>query len=116
MSQQPTQVIRLAQGSGHQVCVTRGSIILVRYGRVILRPPPEWLAENVVRPELRLDAEETYVAVAAGWADLMALGSSEVMLVSGRSNPRPPGWPLSRPLRRLLNWLLRRRPLPADHG
>jgi hypothetical protein len=112
MSQQPTRVIRLAQGSMHHVPVTRGSIILVRYGRVILRPPPEWLAENVVRPELRLDAEETYVAVAAGWTDLMALGSAEVMLISGRSNPLPLGWPL----RRLLNWALRRRSLPANRG
>jgi hypothetical protein len=112
MSQQPTQVIRLAQGGMHHVPVTRGSIILVRYGRVILRPPPEWLAGNVVRPELRLDAEETYVAVAAGWTDLMAPGSAEVMLIAGQSNPLP----LCRPLGRLLNWLLRRRPLPANRG
>lgn len=92
--------IQLAAGASESVRLARDSVILVRRGRVVLRPPMEWLAENVIRPEVRLEQDETYTAVAGGWADLIAQGSAEVMLVSGLSNRLPP-------CRRLLRLLSR---------
>jgi hypothetical protein len=87
MDEQPMEVIRLALGTRRFVPVTPRATILVRQGRVALRAPPEWLADNCTRSEYCLDAEEVYTATVVGWVDLMALTSAEVMLIPAR--PRP---------------------------
>jgi hypothetical protein len=77
--------IHLATGVCQRISLKRGAVILVRRGRVVVRPRMEWLAECVVTTEIHLDAEETYLADSAGDLDLMATTSADVAVI-----PSPP--------------------------
>jgi hypothetical protein len=82
MDDDRVQEIQLPAGAGHCIRVRRGTVILVRRGRVVLRPPMAWLAERVVTAEIRLDAEENYVASSAGNVELIATRAADVLVVS----------------------------------
>ena len=95
MGDDRTQEIRLAAGASQRVQLLRGGAILVRRGRVLLRPPMEWLAESIVAAEVQLGDEDIYVAVGAGGVELMAIGSAEVAVIpdlTPRYGPRRRWW------------------------
>ncbi len=76
--------LQLAAGASQRIHLRRGSVILVTRGRVVLRPPMNWLAESVVSAEVGLDAEATYVASGAGSVDLMATRAAGLVVIRGR--------------------------------
>lgn len=81
MERQAAQTIQLARGSRQLVSVTRGTVVLVRRGTVLFRPPPEWPADTFTHAGWRLDAEEAFAATASGYAELAAIDSAEVLLI-----------------------------------
>jgi hypothetical protein len=81
MDRRTAQTIELARGTRQLVSVTQGSLVLVRRGAVLVRPPPEWPADTFTHVGWRLDAEETFAATASGYAELVAIDSAEVLLI-----------------------------------
>ena len=81
MERQAAQTIELARGTRQLVSVTQGTLVLVRRGTVLVRPPPEWPADTFTHVGWRLDAEEAFAATASGYAELVAIDSAEILLI-----------------------------------
>ena len=81
MDDRRTINMALAQGERRQLLLEAGSTVLVLAGRVALREPMEWLADQPVARECRLDAEQAWVAGRAGWLDLAALATARIIVL-----------------------------------
>ena len=85
MDDRRTISMALAQGERRQVLLEAGSTVLVLAGRVALREPLAWLAEQVVASECRLEAEQAWVAERGGWVDLAALAGVRLVVLPAES-------------------------------
>jgi hypothetical protein len=88
MDDDRVQEIRLPMGASQRISLKRGTVILVRCGRVVIRQPTTWLAERIVTTETQLGAEERFVATSVGSVELAATHSADVVVISGAAR----GW------------------------
>ncbi len=68
----------LAPGEYLRMPVESGTRLWVRAGRVMVGPPPQWLAQHLVVPQHCLVAEDSLVFEAAGWTTVQALAAAEL--------------------------------------
>lgn len=85
MDDRRTISMALAQGERRQLLLEAGSTVLVLAGRLTLREPLAWLAEQAVAGEYRLEAEEAWVAGHGGWVDLAALAGTRLVVLPAES-------------------------------
>lgn len=81
MEDRRTMNLNLQQDESRQLLLEAGSTLLVLGGRLGLRQPAAWLAEQVVSREVLLEAEEAWVAEEGGWVDLVARKSTQVVII-----------------------------------
>lgn len=81
MEDRRTMSLALQQGETRQLLLEAGSTVLVVAGRLRLRSPALWLAEQLVRGEQRIEAEQAWSAKAGGWVDMEALETSRLVVL-----------------------------------
>lgn len=97
----PIDSLTLAAGQCCTRHVRQGSLIIARRGDLLLRCPPQWLGEHLLRNEIRLAEGEACRLADSGWIDLIASSDAQVLIDSPASGWR--NW-----LRRVRGWLMLR--------
>lgn len=81
MEDRRTMSLALQQGETRQLLLEAGCTVLVVAGRIRLRSPGIWLAEQLVRGEQWLAAEQAWSAETGGWVDLTASESARLVVL-----------------------------------
>lgn len=74
-------MLELGSGEAQRVLVEAGSMLLVISGRLVVRGPLVWVAENILVPEQSLVGEEMLVLAEGGWLDLLARDKAQFALI-----------------------------------
>ena len=82
MRELKTERYSLAPGEALVLGVGWGDLLLVARGRVMLRTPPEWLADHLLAPVMVLAAEECHRVAVAGRAEIVAREVTELVFVA----------------------------------
>lgn len=80
---------RLRAGTSLRIGVQRGSTLLVQRGRIVFRTPPYWLADTLLAPCMPLNAEESSLIGIAGWLEITALETADVLLLTPQPRANP---------------------------
>ena len=85
MDDRRTINMTLAQGERRQVLLEAGSTVLVLDGRLALREPMLWLAEQAMIRERELAPEQAWLADRGGWVDLAAVATVRLIILPPES-------------------------------
>ena len=81
MEDRPVMNLALSSGETRQILLEAGSAVLVMGGQLVVRCPMQWIAENILAPEVFLAAEQAWVAESGGWVTLQACGSTQFVVI-----------------------------------
>lgn len=76
----PIDSLTLTAGQCCTRHVRQGSLIIARRGDLLLRCPPQWLGEHLLRNEIRLAEGEAHRLPDSGWIDLIASSDAQVLI------------------------------------
>lgn len=92
--------LTLARGQAFHGYVSRGTVLHVREGIVLLTPAPRWLAGSVSRTDVSLAAGQVHVVQTSGWITLASGTGARILCRDDDS--APPRSQLARRLRHLI--------------
>jgi hypothetical protein len=81
MESRQGQIVVLGATEVLRIWLESATTLLVASGRVVLRGPPDWLAETMVMPERHLATEGILLVPRAGWFELAASAGAQVVLI-----------------------------------
>ncbi|WP_242558943.1 MULTISPECIES: hypothetical protein [Pandoraea] len=81
-------LLKLMRGQSFHTYASRGTVLQVRDGNVMLTPPARWLAAGVWRPTVPLAAGQVYVVETSGWFAIASDGGASVASRVGASDLR----------------------------
>lgn len=106
MEDRRTMTLALQAGESRQLMLAAGCTVLVLEGRLRLRSPAAWVAEQVLIEERTVVAESSWCVENEGWLEVSALAASRLVVLGADSIP------LWRQVGRCLESLLGRPSLP----
>ncbi|VVE88601.1 hypothetical protein [Pandoraea bronchicola] len=92
--------LTLAHGQSFHAYVSRGTVLHIERGDVVLCAAPRWLAASFWRNTVSLTAGQTHVAETSGWMTLSAGTGARIVLREDAGDTRGPAGPRSRAVRR----------------
>ncbi|WP_369951914.1 hypothetical protein [Ralstonia syzygii] len=99
-----TERLALPAGQSRRHWLPAGAIIVTLEGRLMLEPPPRWLAGDVVRLCHTVTAGHAHTLETSGWWNLHADASAGIHLRLVAPVASASGWPNG--LARACRWLL----------
>lgn len=78
----------LRAGEVLRLSLEQGATLVVAGGCLQVRSAPQWLAEQTLRMEWRLDAGEVQALADSGWFELTAAGDVELLILRPQSRWR----------------------------
>lgn len=85
MEDRRTMSLALQPGESRQLLLEAGCTVLVLEGKLRLRSPAAWLAEQVLIAERTVVAESAWCAEVDGWLEMSALEASRLVVLGADS-------------------------------